>query len=168
MELAHTLTLHLRSRTFPTRAAHASTVRLLADLADRAAGRTPAVGGRPITSVCPLTLFAAADMFRRMQHAPKSRSHHTAGHCFTVSPVPAPPVWPGPCLVDFKRLVRFGCTCRLSSNQINLCRPGLLALLRTRCGSLSKAMHMQDAYLDNEVERAIIALQVCHRCNSPI
>ena len=70
VELAHTLTLHLRSRTFPTRRAHASTVRLLADLADRAAGRTPAAGSRPITSVCPLISFAAADMLRPVQRAP--------------------------------------------------------------------------------------------------
>ncbi len=96
VELAHTLTLHLRSRTFPSRRAHASTVCLLADLADRAAGRTPAVGSRPITSVCPLIVFAAADMFRPVQRAPESRSHHMAEHCFAVSPVPAPPVWPGP------------------------------------------------------------------------
>ena len=122
VELAHTLTLHLRSRTFPTRRAHASTVRLLADLADRAAGRTPAVGSRPITSVCPLILCAAADMFRPMQRAPKSCSHHMAEHYFTVSPVPAPPVWPGPRLVRITRLVRPRCTCRLSSNLIHLCR----------------------------------------------
>ena len=41
VELGHTLTLHLRSRTFPSREAHARTTRLLAALADRAAGRTP-------------------------------------------------------------------------------------------------------------------------------
>ena len=48
VELEHTLTLHLRSRTIPSREAHARTTRLLAALADRAASRAPPAAGTQV------------------------------------------------------------------------------------------------------------------------